>query len=214
MGKFIDDRYEAEFVIEKTQAEVWELLQQENDIEPDWLTTFPRMPGFEKTGSVIEVDPPRLVRAIKEAEPCKDTEIAITHESVENGTKVMVVQSGFPAYVKEALESFTIGGNQIINDLALFLERGVLMSRHSMPWAFAGFTTKEVDTGLEIQAVMPGFFGERVGLQPGDLLMTLGGAPVFTQLDLQALLRVFAMGEEYEASWVRGNELLSAQGQL
>lgn len=214
MGRFIDDRYEAEFVVDKSQEEVWQALQVENEVEPVWLSAFPRMPGFDTTGTVIEVDPPRLARATKESEPCKDTEIAITLESVDNGTKVIVVQSGFPAYVKDALESFTIGGNQIINDLALYLQRGVSMSRHSLPWAFAGFTTREVDTGLEVAAVMPGFFGEKVGLEEGDLLMTLGEAPVFTQLDLQAMLRVFKAGDELAATWVRGSELQQGQAQL
>ena len=54
---------------------------------------------------------------------------------------------------------------------------------------------------------MPGFYAEKAGLQPGDLLMTLGGAPVFTQLCLQAMMRVFKQGDEIEATWVRNNEL-------
>ncbi len=214
MGRFIEDRFEAEFVIAKPLEEVWESLEKHNHTEAAWLSAWPRMPGFEKTGEIIEVAAPRLVRVRKDSEPCKGSEIAVSLESVDNGVRIVVVQSGFPAWVKEALESFTIGGNQIIADFVLYLERGVEVSRHSMPWAFAGFTTNEVATGLEVDSVIPGFFAAKAGLQPGDLLMTLGGAPVFSQLCLQAMLRVFKTGEELEATWVRGRALQSGSGSL
>ena len=210
MGKFIEDRYEAEFTIEKSQEEVWQALLEENETENRFFSAFPRMEGFDRTAEVIEVDAPRLIRATKVAEPCKDTEIAITLESVSNGTRVKVVQSGFPAWVQGALETFTIGGDQIVCDLVLYLDRGIEMSRHSMPWAFAGFTADEVDTGLEIRMVVPGCFGERAGLAPGDLLMTIAGAPVFNQLELQALLRLIKTGDNTEVTYVRRGTLEKA----
>jgi len=214
MGRFIEDRFEAEFVVAKPLEKVWESLEKRNDTEAAWLSAWPRMPGFEKTGEIIEVEAPRFVRVRKDSEPCKGSEIAVTLESVDNGTRILVVQSGFPAWVKEALESFTIDGNQIIADFVLYLERGIEVSRHSMPWAFAGFTTNEVATGLEVDSVIPGFFAAKAGLQSGDLLMTLGGAPVFSQMCLQAMLRVFTSGEQLEATWVRGRELQRGSGVL
>lgn len=207
MGRFNEDRFEAEFVLEQPLEQVWARLQEQNAAEPAWLSAWPRFPDSATTGEVIEVDAPVSVRVHKHSEPCKGTEIAVTLESVDNGTRVLVVQSGFPAWVKSSLESFTIGGNQIIADFILFLERGVEISRHSMPWGFAGLTTREVGTGLEVDTVMPGCYAEKAGLQPGDLLMTLNGAPLFTQLCLQAMLRVFKSGDEIEATWVRGREL-------
>jgi len=207
MGRFVDDRFEAEFTVEQPVEQVWTRLEQQNETEPAWLSAWPRFPGAATTGEVIEVDPPRTVRVHKSSEPCKGSEIAVSLESVDNGTRVLVVQSGFPAWVKEALESFTIGGNQIVADLVLYLERGVEISRHSMPWAFAGLSTREVGTGLEVATVIPGCYAEKAGLQPGDLLMSLNGAPLFTQLCLQAMLRVFKAGDEVEATWVRGDEL-------
>lgn len=214
MGKFTDDRFEAEFVVDQTREEVWNQLEKTNEREPAWLSAFPRFPDSPTTGEIIEKEAPHRIRAHKHSEPCKGTEIAITLESVNNGTRVLVVQSGFPAWVKDSLESFTIGGNQIIADLVLFVERGVEGSRHGMPWAFPGLTTKEVGTGLEIDTVMPGCFAEKAGLQPGDLLMTLNGAPVFTQLCLQAMMRVFKSGDQVDATWVRGRELQRGSGVL
>ncbi len=214
MGKFIDDRYEAEFTVQQSVAEVWATLQKRNERELAWLSAFPRMPPAETTGEVIASEPPHYVRVRKHSEPCKDTDIAVSLTEVDNGTRVLVVQSGFPAWVKESLETFTIGGDQIVNDLILYLERGVEISRHSMPWAFAGFAAQEVGTGLEVSSVIPGTFAANVGLQSGDLLMTLAGAPVYTQVGLQAMLRLLKHGEETEASWVRGRALQTGSSAL
>jgi hypothetical protein len=214
MGRFVEDRFVAEFVLEMSIAEVWDQFQKENERELSWLSAFPRFPDSVTTGEVVEVNAPRSIRVRKHSEPCKGTEIAVSLEEVDNGTRILVVQSGFPARVKDSLESFEIGGNQIIADLILYLERGVEISRHGMPWAFPGFTTKEVGTGLQIETVMPNCFAERVGLRPGDLLMSLNGAPLFTQLCLQAMMRVFKQGESVEALWVRGADVQKGMADL
>ncbi len=155
----------------------------------------------------MEVEVPRRVRVHKDSEPCKDSEITLTLAPVNGSTRVVVVQSNLPDWVKSSVETFVIGGDQITADLILYLERGVQASRHSMPWAFAGVIAREVGTGLEVSAAIPGCFAERVGLQAGDLLITLGGAPLFTQLCLQTALRLLKAGDEIECSWVRGTEM-------
>jgi hypothetical protein len=119
MGSFRGDRFEAAFVVTQPPQQVWESLQVQTGEEPAWLSAWPRMPGFERTGHVTESEAPRRLGAHKDAEPCKDTEIEIVLEPVAEGTRVQVVQSGFPAWVQASLESFVIGGNQIIADLVL-----------------------------------------------------------------------------------------------
>lgn len=202
MGRFVEDEYIADFVVEQPREDVWASFERLKKSDESWW-----MPGWESPGTALEVEAPRLLRVNKDAEPCKDSTIAVTLESVEKGTKVLVVQSGFPAWAKGNLEAFTIGGNQIIADLVLYLETGVQAGRHSMPWAFAGLFAREVPTGLEVTMALPGCFAERVVLQTGDRLLTLGGAPVFAEIEVQALCRVFTMGQELEATWVRGREL-------
>ena len=213
MGRFIEDRFEAEFLIKASRAEVWEALERTEDGTPLWLTAFPNM-SDGPVAEVIERDAPHRVLARKIAEPCRDTEISVVVEDADNGARVRVVQSGFPAFVQQALESFTYGGNQIVADLALYLERGVVLCRHALPWAFPGITTREVASGLEITGVMPGSYGERLGIEPDDLLLTLGGAPVFDHAGLQSLMRVFPAGSPLGAEWVRGAERLSATAVL
>ena len=214
MGKFIEDSYIAEFVVADDIRTVWNRLQEQGAEEARWLSAFPRFPGFDATANVIETIEPELVRAEKVSEPCRGTEIAITLESVETGTRVLVVQSGFPAYVKNALESFRIGGDQIIADLALFLSRGVCLSRHNRAWGTAGVMVRDVETGIEVVAASPGTWGERVGLTGGDLLVALNGAPIFNQYEFSAMQRVLGQGTSLEAQWVRGAEVMTSTADL
>ena len=107
-----------------------------------------------------------------------------------------------------------MGGDQIATDLFLFLSRGVTLNRHSMPWAFSGLMVQESVAGLEVTVRVPGSFAERAAIMPGDVLLTLGGAPVFSQESLQTLLRVLESGSEVECSWLRGERVMSATATL
>lgn len=208
MGKFVEDSYIAEFVVDDDIQTVWMRLQEPGEGEPKWLTAYPRFPGSPIAGEILESREPDFVRAKKVAEPCKGTEIAVSLESVENGTKVHVVQSGFPAYVKDALESFRIGGDQIIADMALFLARGVALSRHQKSWTSIGMNFVDVDAGVEVAAITRDTWAERVGLAQGDVLVELNGVPVFNRFEAMGMSRVLAESGEVTAQWVRGNELL------
>lgn len=214
MGKFIEDSYVAEFVVDDDIQTVWMRLQEQGEGEPKWLSAFPRFPGSPIAGEVIEVKEPDLIRAKKVSEPCKGTEIAVSLESVESGTKVHVVQSGFPAYVKDALEMFRTGGDQIINDMVIFLSRGVALMRHQNAWASVGAMVKDVDGGIEVVAASPDTWAARIGLEAGDLLVTLNGSPVFNQFEFAGMGRVLPRGEELAAEWIRGNELLEGNAVL
>jgi hypothetical protein len=213
MGRFIEDRYEAEFLIRASQGDIWGALERTEQGQPLWLTAFPNL-GDGPTGELLEMEAPHRVRVRKVSEPCRDTEIAVVVEAEDNGCRVRVVQSGFPAFVKQALDMFTYGGDQIVADLALYLERGVVRCRHAMPWAFSGLVTRGAPSGLEVATVMPGSYAERVGLAPGDLLLTLGAAPVFDHAGLQTLMRVFPAGTSLRAEWVRGREECSGTAAL
>ena len=37
MGKFVKDRYRAEFIIEQPVEQVWASLEEEDDGQPQWL---------------------------------------------------------------------------------------------------------------------------------------------------------------------------------
>jgi predicted metalloprotease with PDZ domain len=150
----------------------------------------------------------------KDSFPCEGTEIAVTLAATETGTKVTVVQSGFGALFDEMLDALEIGWSHIVADLALHLERGVRAQRHHRPWATLGCAMRTTAAGLEIVDVARGSYAERAGLAPGDLLVTFGDAPIVTRRELETLMRVFEPGETVETTFVRGRDLLSANGVL
>jgi predicted metalloprotease with PDZ domain len=172
------------------------------------------LPGFESAAEALEVEPHRRLRFRKVSEPCAGTEISITLETAETGTRVTVVQSGFGAWFDEAFEAMAIGWSHIVADLHLYLERGVHGRRHSRPWAGLGCALRSSDTGLEVVDVYPSGFAREAGLEPGDLLLAVGEAPVLVRRELETLMRVYRTGEKVEMTWVRGDEVRSGAAVL
>ncbi|MEX0782643.1 MAG: PDZ domain-containing protein [Dehalococcoidia bacterium] len=213
MDNQFEDRFEATLVLDVSADDAWaaltgKLVEGAADGTSYWL------PGFEAPGDVLELDAGRLLRVRKAAEPCKGTEILFQLEASETGTRVTVVQSGFPAWVKAALEDFTLGWHEILADIVVFLEHGVRARRHAAPWASTGLATRTTPGGLAVVAVSPGSFGERAGIEAGDLLLKLRGGPMLSRLQLQTMMRACAAGEEIEAIWVRGRERMKATAAL
>jgi hypothetical protein len=208
-----DDRFEVQLVLDVSPDDAWKALTEKLvEGKPDGTSYW--LPGFEAPGDVIEMEPGRVLRVIKAAEPCKGTEILFELEASESGTRVTVVQSGFPAWVKNALEDFTLGWHEIVADIVVFLEHGVRARRHAAPWASSGMATETTPGGLKVLAVTPGTFAERAGLQSGDLLLKLRGGPMLSRLQLQTMMRACVAGEEIEAVWVRGREKMKAAATL
>lgn len=196
----MDDRFETTFVVSVEPEQAWSRLAAGEQPEGWWL------PGFDATVAPFDVVAGRQLRARKESEPCAGTEIAITLEAAATGTKVTVVQSGFGAWFNEALDALTIGWSHIVADLMLFLERGVQGQRHARPWASLGCGLRETPIGLEVASTYPGTYAERAGLVPGDVLLSVAGAPVLVRQELEALMRVLSMGEKVAVTVARGND--------
>jgi S1-C subfamily serine protease len=64
-----------------------------------------------------------------------------------------------------------------------------------------GLVGTESNGGLLIHAVDPDSFGERLGLETGDVLVELGGAAVFGPRELLFFMRSHQPGEVAEAAW-------------
>ncbi|TDJ25242.1 MAG: hypothetical protein E2O54_11050 [Gammaproteobacteria bacterium] len=219
----MEDGFEATFVVDLAIDEVWEAITSPSphvgaEAGPMryLIAGFPAFGADHAPGTLateLEVDPGRLLRVHKDEEPCAGTEIAIVLENAETGTRVTVVQSGFGPWLKSVRDTFEAHWLQIVHDLRLFIERGIRVP--GTAWgADLGATTKQHPLGLEITAVTQGAYAERLEMQPGDLLLTLRNIRVHDIQQLWTILALSTPGDETEASWARGRDVLSASATL
>jgi hypothetical protein len=195
-----DIRTETTFEVASTPAEAWKALEElrARAAGPQewWL------PGFECRVAEVEAEQERRLTVRKLDEPCADTLIAVTFEHAGTGARIHVVQSGFDeAFVKGAGQAFWTHAQHIFADLHLFFETGVIARRAWGPWTSLGVAVDMEPIGLRVRRV--GGWAERVGLQEGDVLLTVAGAPLYSAADLGVIERVVRSGDEVGAAWVR-----------
>ena len=201
------DRFETTFSVSASPDVVWKRLDQ-RDEAGHWL-----LPAFEAPGDELDVEPGSRLHVRKVTEPCAGSEILIVLEHEGSGTKVTVAQSGFPAWFAFAADAFAIGWRHIVADLALYLDRGVRGERHARSWATLGCSLRETMPGLEVVEVMAGSPAEKLGLVPGDVVLTVGTAPIVTRAELETMMRISA-GAEIEVEWAHGDERVAATAAL
>ena len=63
--------------------------------------------------------------------------------------------------------------------------------------------------GLVVRHVWGGA-AEEMGLEPGDLIVTVGGAAIVIHRELETVMRVLRSGEQVDVTWLRGSETLTA----
>jgi hypothetical protein len=205
----MEDRFETTFVVELAADDAWSVIAEGKRAGDRWW-----LPGYEAEAQVVDVEPGSSLRARKVEPPCEGTEIVVTVEASGSGAKVTVVQSGFgSAFFESALDALTIGWSHIVADFVLYLERGVRGGRHARPWAMLGCNVHESPVGLEVDEVWGGF-AQRAGLARGDVLLTVGGAPLVTRRELETVMRLAADGEPIEATWAHERALCSATATL
>lgn len=215
----MSDEFEATFVVDLAPEEVWQSLVDRTvpgDAGSEGTVHYvlPGFPSFEPLPipgarcTVIEEDPGRLLRVKKDHHPCLGTEIGITLEHAESGTRVTIVQSGFGAFLDFAGRDTVFGhGQQIVNDLQLYLERGLIVP--GTAWGVnLGAVPKRTPVGLEIGRVDDGSFGQRAGLETGDLLLTIGGIRIHGIEQLATVLALIDPASKIDITWARGREAM------
>lgn len=143
-------------------------------------------------------------------------DVTVVFEPVEGGTKITVTHAGFGGDSILTSDSVRNGMLENFADLVLYLEHGVSFPRHrDMPSrAWLGAMFFDAGAGAEVAEVDPGGFAEQVGLQPGDVLLVLGRAPVFGNREVMFFLREHDIGDEVEAVWARDGKVLRRKGRL
>ena len=197
------DRFEATFVLTVDRSTAWSRLVDQPD---RWL------PGFDSAVTVVEQAEAECLHVTKDDEPCAGTEILITLEDAERGTRITVAQWGFGEGLAAAYEVFAVGWRHIVSDLETYLVTGAHARRHLRGWGDLGAGIVAADGGLRIVTVRPASLADRLGLRPDDLLVVLAGAPVSTQDDLVTVLRVIrTLSGEIRAEWVRDGSVHKAK---
>jgi len=169
--------------------------------------------GTEVAYTILEVDPPHRLRYRHGPGPVPrlpgPIETCMTFEEEGSGTRISITHSGFGdgADWATALESISRGADESVADLILYLETGVGFARHPIERSFHGIQAREVPAGLVVHAVDPDTFGAALGLRPGDLVVEVGGAPVWGYRELWTVSRATTPGTEVTASWIRAGEL-------
>lgn len=159
--------------------------------------------------------PKERLRARKAAEPCKDTEIVITMEDADNGTRITIVQTGFGAGFGQRRKWLDTGWYSILADFVLYFERGVSIGRHVSAWSSIGCDVEETPSGLVIRHVRDDGFAARAGLRPDDLILQVAGAPILTIRDLSILVRgPLRAGSETTVRYLRGDEVRRASATI
>jgi PDZ domain len=209
-----DDGFEATFVVSTPRAKAWELLmsaERASDVLPPPAEGERWIPGIEGPAEDLEVVSDELVRCRKTAEPCRGTEIVITMEDAATGTRITIVQTGFGDGFDERRPWLTAGWYAILADLVVFFERGISLGRHVTWWWCIGCDVLETDEGLVVGDVRDDGFAARAGLQRGDLILQLAGAPILDVRDLSILTRgPLRTGVETIVRYLRGEQIQTA----
>lgn len=204
------DHFDASFVLQIGREQAWSrLLARPIDSttgdERWWLA------GFDSAVTVDESTEGEHLRATKDDEPCKGSEIVVQLRDVEGGTEVTVVQSRFGDWLPGGYDLMAVGWRNIVADLQTYLATGVHPGRHNRPWPDLGADVEPVDGGLRIGLVRDGTLASRLGLAEEDLLVVLGGAPVSTVDDLVTAMRVLDGTDiDVSAEWVRDGAVHTA----
>jgi uncharacterized protein YndB with AHSA1/START domain len=141
----------------------------------------------------------------------------VSFEPTETGTRVTVVHSGWPdtAEGERDRRATEHGSGETISDLILYLRTGVPFPRHHRgERCDLGIAALDVPGGLEVCEVEPGSFADRLGLEPGDLLVELDGAGVFGFAEVCFFMKLRAAGDKAEARWLRDGKAMHAVAEL
>jgi uncharacterized protein YndB with AHSA1/START domain len=201
------DRFRASFRLRIDRDTAWHRLTADkagSDVPAHlWL------PGFDSQVTVVDAAAPDRLRATKDDESCAGTDIVVTLEDEDTGTRVHVTQSRFGDWLPTRYEIMSVGWRYIVADLQTYLATGVHARRHLRPWGDLGAEATANDGGVSIDGVREGTLAHGLGLTSGDLLVTLAGAPVASLDDLVTVLRVLDATARPDAEWIRSGALMT-----
>jgi len=222
-------KYERVFSVSVAPERVWRAFTEPEELSK-WFA-----PVREVDDDTRQIEPPTALdlgqikvesyevnRRLVYSEPPHNnvpftTEVTIVLEEVETGTRVTFTRAGFDDGEEwDALFNATAeGSDESLSDLVLYLETGVAFPRHFSERSYHGLDpAMDTPAGVVVTDVAPSTFADRLGLQKGDIIVELGGAPVFKRRELYFFTREHAAGEHAEAAWIRDGRLMRGRALL
>jgi uncharacterized protein YndB with AHSA1/START domain len=196
----------------------WEAPEYEIDPRPGGKLQWTIPPWDTVHGEVLEVEPyRRLVATEGEGVLEGATRVTVTFESVEVGTRITIVQSGFGAGAawQDQLEGHRHGWARAIRDLVLYLETGVASERFFTTWRCdLGMFLTETPAGVRVSEVAPGGWAEEAGVEIGDVVLYVDGSPIFERPDLWVFQTGRQPGDRLDVEVARGGARVRGTGTL
>ncbi len=221
--------YRRTFTVAVPVARAWEAFTQPAELaawfapsverfeaEPGGRLAF-SVAGSRAEGHVEEIDPESRLRWTQGPGILPGTtEVTVVFEAVEHGTRIAITHAGFGEghdWIDE-LQAHTLGWEQCIADLVLYLEHGVRHPRAHRRRTRFGLVTLDTPAGIEVVDVLPGSFADQAGLSAGDIVLEVDRAGVFDRSDLWLLASEHEPGDELEIVYARGREQRRGRGRL
>lgn len=215
--------YQPTFVLAVPKETAWECFANPGErsawlAEPDagsedHYTTAGGSPGFSVV--VDEVVPlERLRWTERHVDPSATIDICVVFEDADAGTRITVTQARFGAIDDANWQASQRGWDEAIADLAFYLRTGLRVRRHFSHRGATGIMCHETLAGVEVAKVFPDSFGSDAGLEPGDLLLDVAGAAIFTMAEVWAVVREHKPGDRLAIRYARGRRLCCGQAAL
>ncbi|ONI86474.1 hypothetical protein ALI144C_11225 [Actinosynnema sp. ALI-1.44] len=198
--------------------EVWQTgTVEQADVRPGGRIAWTADEYGQLVWDIVEVDPPNTF-VYKEGATFlpAESEVTVTFEHEDTGTRVTVTQAGFgdDEDWETHLENVGLGWVQTLAALDLYLRTGVRYDRFFTFQSGLGMMTDDVLAGSLVRSVVDGAFAAKAGIRPGDVILKLGTAPVFSRTDLWMYTREHAIGEEIDVAFARDGEVITARAAL
>jgi uncharacterized protein YndB with AHSA1/START domain len=220
------DRIEKVFTVAVEPARAWELFTVGEERAKWEASTYEidAVPGggfrwqiaqFAGEGEVLEAVPEKVLRQ-HEKDAHANSEVTVTFETVESGTRITITHAGFgDGEWDDWLEGTSLGWDQAISDLIAYVETGVVARRFVQPLNPLGVRMHETPAGLRVDRVEAGQFGDSAGVAAGDLLLTIAGAPVYRIGEVWTVSRLVAgTGTDVTVEYVRDGERRTGAGRV
>jgi uncharacterized protein YndB with AHSA1/START domain len=222
-------RFEKTFSLSVPVERAWQAFTDPKDLEV-WLTGKVEQADATPGGRIVWEgdDYGQLVWDITAADPPNslvfresgilpaESEVTVTFEQADTGTRITVTQAGFGDGEdwQYHLESAGHSWGQTLAALDLYLRTGVRYDRFFTFQSGLGMVTRDELAGPIVRTVDADSFAAKAGIAPGDIILKLGTAPVFSYADLWLFTREHAMGEEIEVTFVHDREIRTARAAL